>query len=84
LRAPLDGVPGLRQYQMVPRSPGSILVRITVRNPADAGDAAAGTRSAIEHGLRSAGARLGILDVEVVDAIERRGAAAKECLLGAR
>ncbi len=84
LRAPLDGVPGLRQYQMVQRSPGSILVRITVRNPADAGDAAAGTRSAIEHGLRSAGARPGILDVEVVDAIERRGAAAKECLLGAR
>jgi hypothetical protein len=41
-------------------------------------------RSAVEHELRGAGARLGVLDVEVVGAIERRGAAAKECLVSAQ
>ena len=84
LRAPLDGIPGVRQYQLVQRSADSILVRITVRRGADSGDVAASTWSTIEHELRRAGVRPGILDIEVVDAIERRGIAAKECLVGAR
>jgi phenylacetate-CoA ligase len=81
LRGSLDGVPGLRQYQLVQRSADSILVRITVRDGSEPGDVAVGARSAIEHQLRRAGARPGPLDIEVVDAIERRGAAAKECLV---
>jgi len=83
LRAPLDGVPGLRQYQLVQRSADSILVRITIRPGADPGDVAASTRSAVEHEIRRVGVRLGGLAVEVVDTIERRGGAAKECLVGA-
>jgi phenylacetate-CoA ligase len=81
LRGPLDGVPGLRQYQLVQRSADSILARITVRDGFEPGDVAVGTRSVIEHQLRRFGARSGLFDVEVVDSIDRRGAAAKECLV---
>lgn len=83
LRASLDGVPGLRQYQLIQRSADSTLVRITVRPGADLSDMAASIRSAVEHELRRVGVRLGSLAIEVVDAIERRGGAAKECLVGA-
>ncbi len=81
LRAPLAGVPGLRQYQLVP-SVERLALRLSVR-----GDAAVETTQTlatevIQAALRSAGADV-VVTTEVVPTIERAGTGAKEKLVAA-
>jgi phenylacetate-coenzyme A ligase PaaK-like adenylate-forming protein len=79
LRAPLAGVPGLRQFQVVP-AVDRLTLRITVRGGADAG----GTLSLAEHLVRSALREMGadvLVTTELVESIARAGTGAKEKLV---
>ncbi|HEY7187723.1 MAG TPA: AMP-binding protein [Vicinamibacterales bacterium] len=79
LRAPLAGVPGLRQYQVAPRE-GQLTLKLAVRNPADAESARTRATDIIRSVLCAAGADVSV-STEIVDTIERVGTAAKEKLL---
>jgi len=82
LRSALDGVPGLRQFQIVPRGPRAILVRVTAREDADVAAMVAAVRTILDRELDAAGVGLDTLDVAVVDSIERHGTGAKHLFVG--
>jgi len=81
LRAPLAGVPGLRQYQLVPMKE-RLTLRVSVRSDADAGSARAAATEVVRTALREAGADV-VVSTEVVDIIARAGTGAKEKLVAA-
>ena len=79
LRAPLAGVPGLRQYQVVP-APDRVVLRLSVRSDADVSATRASALAVARKALRDAGADTSVT-TEVVDTIERAGTGAKERLV---
>ncbi len=79
LRAPLIGVPGLRQFQMVHHAE-RVHLRISVREGARAEEVVASATAALRKALEDAGAAASV-SAEVVDRIERAGSAAKERLV---
>lgn len=76
LLSPLIGMPGIRQYQLLPGA-DVVTVRISVRN----GEAREDIRGAVERSLNRVLAKVGAtgtaVAVEIVDAIERSGTGAK-------
>jgi len=81
LRAPLAGVPGLRQYQLVPMME-RLALRLSVRDDAAVETTKALATEAVRAALRSAGADV-MVTTQVVDSIERAGTGAKEKLVAA-
>jgi phenylacetate-coenzyme A ligase PaaK-like adenylate-forming protein len=81
LRAPLAGVPGLRQFQLVPVF-DHLRLRITVRDGARVDDVVAAAERTVRETLDGVGADVGV-STEVVDTIERVGSGAKERLVAA-
>jgi phenylacetate-CoA ligase len=79
LRAPLAGVPGLRQYQLVPGE-HHVLLRFSIRREADAELVRARATEVVRSALRTAGADM-LVTTELVDTIERAGTGAKEKLV---
>ncbi|MEZ5832541.1 MAG: hypothetical protein R3D05_15315 [Dongiaceae bacterium] len=76
LVSPLIGMPGIRQYQLLPGA-GDVSVRISVR----AGEPQAIIRAAVERSIRGVLDNAGVAEtkvaVEIVDFIERSGSGAK-------
>lgn len=76
LLSPLIGMPGIRQYQLLPGA-DAVTVRISVRDA----EAREGIRGAVERSLKGVLAKAGATGtavvVEVVDSIERSGTGAK-------
>ena len=81
LRAPLAGVPGLRQYQLVPMTE-RLSLRLSVRDDAAVETTKALATEVVRAALRSAGADV-MVTTQVVDSIERAGTGAKEKLVAA-
>jgi len=79
LRAPLAGVPGLRQYQIAPME-GRLILRLSMRSDADETASCAMATEVVQSALRAAGADVSV-STEVVDTIERAGTGAKEKLV---
>jgi phenylacetate-coenzyme A ligase PaaK-like adenylate-forming protein len=79
LRGPLDGVPGLRQFQLVPGE-GRLTLRLSVRGDARADEIVASALAAVRTALAEADADVQVTG-ELVDAIERAGTGAKEKLV---
>ena len=79
LRAPLAGVPGLRQYQVVPGEQ-QLTLRFSIRREADAEMVRAHAADVVRSALRTAGADM-LVTTELVDVIERAGTGAKEKLV---
>jgi phenylacetate-coenzyme A ligase PaaK-like adenylate-forming protein len=79
LRGPLAGVPGLRQFQLVPDADG-LRLRVSVREGVSPQVVTSRAIATVREALREAGAAA-ILDAEVVDVIERAGTGAKERLV---
>jgi phenylacetate-coenzyme A ligase PaaK-like adenylate-forming protein len=79
LRAPLVGVPGLREYQVVP-SDERLTLRLSIRREVDAEIARAHAADVVQSALREAGAEM-LVTTELVDIIERAGTGAKERLV---
>jgi len=82
LKAPLSGVPGLRQFQLIPEGNG-LRLRITVRDGREPTEVMARAARAVEDSLEGAGAEIEAVAVEVVDRIEPVGTGAKEKLVAA-
>jgi phenylacetate-CoA ligase len=80
LRAPLAGVPGLRQFQIVPAFDRLRLV-VSVRDEARLEDAVAAAAATVRKALRDVGADVSVT-TEVVGEIDRVGTGAKERLVG--
>ena len=76
LLSPLIGMPGIRQYQLLPGA-DDLTVRISVRD----GEPREGIRSAVERSIKDvlvkAGATATTVAVEIVGSIERSGTGAK-------
>jgi phenylacetate-CoA ligase len=81
LRAPLAGVPGLRQFQIVPAFDRVRLV-VSARDEARPEDVASAAAATVRRTLRDLGADVHVT-TEVVGEIDRVGAGAKERLVGA-
>lgn len=81
LRAPLAGVPGLRQFQIVPAFDRLRLV-VSVRDSARPEDVVAAAATTVRSALGDVGADV-YVTTEVVDEIDRVGTGAKERLVGA-
>ena len=79
LRAPLAGVPGLRQYQIAPTE-GRLILRISIRGDADETTSCARATEVVRSALWAAGADVSV-STEVVNTIERAGTGAKEKLI---
>jgi phenylacetate-coenzyme A ligase PaaK-like adenylate-forming protein len=79
LRAPLAGVPGLRQFQVVP-GVERLTLRLSVRHDADADSVRQAAAQLARHALRELGADVTVT-VELLDALERAGTGAKEKLV---
>jgi hypothetical protein len=79
LRAPLAGVPGVRQYQVVPGDV-RLTLRLSVRSDTDVETARAHAIDVVRSALGAAGAEVSVT-AELVDAIERAGTGAKEKLV---
>jgi phenylacetate-CoA ligase len=79
LRGPLAGVPGLRQFQLVPEGDG-LRLRVSVRNGVSAKEVGSMAVATVREALRGAGASAAV-DAEIVDVIERAGTGAKERLV---
>jgi phenylacetate-CoA ligase len=79
LRAPLAGVPGLRQFQVVPGAE-CLTVRLAVRDDADADAVRRSAAQSARNALRDLGADVAVA-VELLDALERAGTGAKEKLV---
>src|SRR5215510_8703750 len=82
LRAPLAGVPGLRQFQVVPDL-GDLKVRVSIRSGVDTQSVRASTAEIVRRTLHELGADV-LVTTEVVEAIEAAGASAKEKLVVVR
>src|SRR5262249_52887983 len=76
LVSPLGGMPGIREYQLLP-SANDIIIKISVRN----GEPRQEIGNAVERRIKSVLADIGVGDiklaVEIVDSIERSGTGAK-------
>jgi phenylacetate-CoA ligase len=81
LAAPLAGVRGLRQFQIVPASDRLRLV-VSVRDGARPGDVVAAAAATLRRALRDVGADVQVT-IEVVGAIDRVGTGAKAQLVAA-
>jgi phenylacetate-CoA ligase len=81
LRAPLAGVSGLRQFQIVPAFDRLRLV-VSARDDSKPEDVATAAASTVRRVLRDVGADV-YVTIEVVSEIDRVGTAAKERLVGA-
>jgi phenylacetate-CoA ligase len=81
LRAPLAGVPGLRQFQIVPAFDRLRLV-VSVRDAARPEDVVAAAATTVRSALGDVGADV-YVTTEVVDEIDRVGIGAKERLVAA-
>jgi phenylacetate-CoA ligase len=81
LRAPLAGVPGLRQFQIVPAFDRLRLV-FSTRGEARPEDVAKAAAAAVRRALRDLGADVHVT-AQVVGEIDRVGTGAKEQLVGA-
>jgi phenylacetate-CoA ligase len=81
LQAPLLRIPAIRQYQVSPQ-PGSLLVRVVLRDVASASDVLPVAKRAIALELDRLGATVEALTVDAVDEIRRAGNGAKEKLVG--
>jgi phenylacetate-CoA ligase len=81
LRAPLAGVPGLRQFQIVPAFDRVRLV-VSVRDKVRSADVAAAAAATVRKALRDVGADV-YMTTEIVGEINRVGTGAKERLVGA-
>ena len=81
LRAPLDGVPGLRQFQIVPAFDRVRLV-VSARDEARPEDVVAAAAATVRTALRNVGADV-YVTTDVVGEIDRVGTGAKERLVGA-
>lgn len=79
LRAPLAGVPSLRQFQIVPGL-GDLKVRVSIRSGVDTQSVRASTAEIVRRTLQQLGADV-LVTTEVVEAIEGAGAGAKEKLV---
>jgi len=79
LRAPLAGIPGVRQYQVVPGA-DRLTLRLSLRRDADPEIARAEATDVVRSALRAAGADM-LVATELVDSIERAGSGAKEKLV---
>ena len=79
LRAPLAGVPGLRQFQIVP-GVERLTLRLSVRDDTDTEGVRRSAAQIARDALRELGADA-VVAVELVDAIERAGTGAKERLV---
>jgi phenylacetate-CoA ligase len=80
LRAPLAGISGLRQFQMVPAFDRVRLV-VSVRDEARPADVAAAAAATVGRALQDVGADVSV-STEIVGEIDRVGTGAKELLLG--
>jgi len=81
LRGPLAGVPGLRQYQLVPMEE-CLTLRLSIRSDANAAITRASATDVVQAALTEAGADV-VVTTDVVDVIERAGTGAKERLVAA-
>jgi phenylacetate-CoA ligase len=81
LRAPLAGVPGLRQFQIVPAFDRLRLV-VSAREEARPEDVVTRASARVGTALRDLGADVNVT-TEIVDEIDRVGTGAKELLVGA-
>ena len=81
LRAPLAGVPGLRQFQIVPAFDRLRLV-VSARDEARPEDVVAAAAATVRRALRDVGADV-YVTTEVVSEIDRIGTGAKEQLVAA-
>lgn len=79
LRAPLAGVPGLRQFQVVPTG-DHVTFRLTIRGDADAEMTRSAAVEVASTALRDSGADVSVT-AELVESIERAGTGAKEKLV---
>ena len=79
LRAPLAGVPGLRQFQVVPGAE-RVTLRMSVRHDADAEAVRQSATRIARNVLNNLGADVAVA-AELVDAVERAGTGAKERLV---
>ena len=79
LRAPLAGVPGLRQFQVAPGAE-RVTLRMSVRHDADAEAVRKSAARITRNVLNNLGADV-VVAAELVDAVERAGTGAKERLV---
>jgi phenylacetate-coenzyme A ligase PaaK-like adenylate-forming protein len=82
LLSPLIGMPGVRQYQLLPGGE-DVTVRIAVRNGGPAEDIRNAVKQSIERVLAEVDATDTAVAVEVVESIERSGTGAKVKLVAA-
>jgi phenylacetate-coenzyme A ligase PaaK-like adenylate-forming protein len=81
IAAPLSGVAGLRQFQLVPTGDG-LRLRVAIREGAAISDVTEGALRVVKASLTSAGAEVALVAVDVVDRIETAGTGAKQKLVG--
>jgi len=79
LRAPLAGVPGLRQFQVAPGAE-RVTLRMSVRHDADSEAVRQSAARIARNVLNNLGADV-VVAAELVDAVERAGTGAKERLV---
>jgi phenylacetate-CoA ligase len=80
LRGPLLRIPDVRQFQVTLRNDG-LLVRLVLRNPAEAEEVLRAARQAVETELHRVNAAVTMLTIKSVDQIASAGTGAKQKLV---